>query len=211
MPIPITVPRPGWNMDEGTFAGDTTAAVWTNRVRQRWGDLADDYLKIYPAGSDEEATRSSRMAFRDELAWHMRLYARLQAKRGNRAYWYFFSHEPPYAPGARNLKATHAVEIPYVFNHLRAPRVFPDTSSPELSSASASERALAERVSSYWVNFARAGDPNGNGPPRWPAFPVFNVGSAVPMIIGEIKEAPDQQRLAIYDKLYAKILAGLKE
>jgi len=87
--------------------------------------------------------------------------------------------------------------------------VFPDTSSPELASASASERALAERVSSYWVNFARAGDPNGNGLPRWPAFPVINVGSAAPLIIGEIKEAPDPQRLAIYDKLYAKILADI--
>jgi para-nitrobenzyl esterase len=183
-------------------------------VRQRWGDLADDYLRIYPAGADEEATRSSQMAFRDEMAWHMRLYANLQAKRGRRAYWYFFTHEPPYAPAARNLKATHAVEIPYVFNNLPPPRVFPDTSSPELASASATERALAERVSSYWVNFARDGDPNGKGLPRWPAFPVFpvfDIASAAPMIIGAIKEAPDPQRLAIYDKLYAKILAGLKE
>ena len=31
------------------------------------------------------------------------------------------------------------------------------------------------------------------------------------MIIGEIKETPDPQRLAIYDKLYEKMLAGLKE
>ncbi len=31
------------------------------------------------------------------------------------------------------------------------------------------------------------------------------------MIIGEIKETPDPQRLATCDKLYAKILAGLKE
>ena len=198
----------GSNKDEGAFAGNTTAMAWTNRVRQRWGDLADDYLKIYPAGSDEEATRSSQRAFRDEMAWHMRLYASLQAKRGNRAYWYFFTHEPPYAPNARNLKATHTVEIPYVFNNLGAPRVYPDASSPELASASASERALADRVSSYWVNFARTGDPNGKGLPRWPA---FSDASAVPMIIGDIKEVPDPERLAMYDKLYAKILAGLKE
>ena len=69
-------------------------------------------------------------------------------------------------------------------------------------------RALAERVSSYWVNFARAGDPNGKGLPRWPA---FSDASAAPMTIGGIKETPDPQGLAIYDKLYAKILAGLKE
>jgi para-nitrobenzyl esterase len=204
-PVDVLV---GSNKDEGSFAPDTTAEAWTNRVRQRWGDLADDYLKLYPAGSDEDATRSSRIAFRDELAWHMRLYASRQAKRGNRAYWYFFTHQPPYAPNVRNLKATHATEIPYVFDNLRQPRVFPDTSSPELASTSASDRALAERVSSYWVNFARTGDPNGSGLPRWPA---FSDAAAAPMIIGEISETPESQRLAIYDKLYAKVLAALKE
>ena len=207
-PVDVLV---GSNKDEGAFAGNTTAAAWTNRVRQRWGDLADDCLKLYPAGSDEEATRSSQTAFRDEMAWHMRLYAGLQAKRGTRAYWYFFTHEPPHAPNARNLKATHTVEIPYVFNHLRAPRVFPDASSPELASASASERALAERVSSYWVNFARTGDPNGQGLPRWPRWTTSSDASQAPMIIGDIKETPDPQRLAIYDRLYAKILTGLKD
>src|SRR5262245_1762013 len=202
-PIDVLV---GSNKDEGSFAPDTTAEGWTNRVRQRWVDLADDYLKLYPAGSDEEATRSSRIAFRDELAWHMRLYASLQTRRGNRAYWYFFTHEPPYAPNARNLRATHAAEIAYVFDNLRQPRVFPDASSPELASVSAPDRALADRMSSYWLNFARKGDPNGKGLPRWPA---FSAPGSAPMIIGEINETPDPQRLAIYDKLYAKILAGL--
>jgi para-nitrobenzyl esterase len=204
-PVDVLV---GSNKDEGSFAPNATATAWTNRVRQRVGDLADDYLKLYPAGSDDEAARSSQMAFRDEMAWHMRLYARAQAKRGQRAYWYFFTHEPPYAPATRNLKATHTAEIPYVFDNLRAPRVFPDASSPELTAASASDRALAERVSSYWVNFARTGDPNGTGLPRWPA---FSDASATPTIIGEIDEAPDPRRLAIYDTLYAPILAALKE
>src|SRR5262245_1503946 len=204
-PVDVLV---GSNKDEGTFAGNTTATAWTARVRQRWADLSDDYLKLYPAGSDEEASRSSQMAFRDELAWHMRLYASAQVKRGSRAYWYFFTHEPPYAANARNLKATHAVEIPYVFNNLRPPRVFPDASSPELASASAAERALAGRVSSYWVNFARTGDPNGKGLARWP---TFSDASAAPVVIGDITETPDPQRLAIYGRLYAKILAGLKE
>ena len=86
--------------------------------------------------------------------------------------------------------------------------MFPDASSPELASASAAERALAERVSSYWVNFARTGDPNGRGLPHWP---LFSDASAAPMIVGDVNDTPDPQRLAIYDKLHAKILAGLKE
>jgi hypothetical protein len=58
------------------------------------------------------------------------------------------------------------------------------------------------------VNFARAGDPNGKGLPRWPA---FSDARAAPQIIGGIKETPDPQRLSLYDKLYAKILTHLKE
>jgi hypothetical protein len=31
------------------------------------------------------------------------------------------------------------------------------------------------------------------------------------MIIGDVNDVPDPQRLADHDKLYAKVLAGLKE
>jgi hypothetical protein len=31
------------------------------------------------------------------------------------------------------------------------------------------------------------------------------------MIVGDANETPDPQRLAVYDKLYARILARLKE
>ena len=29
---------------------------------------------------------------------------------------------------------------------------------------------MSERLSSYWVNFAKTGDPNAPGLPAWPAF-----------------------------------------
>lgn len=48
---------------------------------------------------------------------------------------------------------------------------------------------------------ARAGNPNGRGLARWPA---VNDASAAPMILGEINDTPDQQRFAVYDKLYAR-------
>jgi para-nitrobenzyl esterase len=197
----------GANKDEGSFnAGMVTVAQWTARVKQRWGDLADKYLALYPAGNDDEATNSSQRQFADEMFWHMRLFANAQAKHGKKAWLYYFTHEPPTAPGTRNLRATHTAEIPYVFNNLKAPRVYPDASSPELASASATDRQLAETVSSYWVNFARTGDPNGKGIAPWPAFRDVN-GRA--MILGPQAEPPSAAKLALYDQLYAKQMAGL--
>jgi para-nitrobenzyl esterase len=202
----------GSNKDEGSFVQrGPTAEQWAGRVRGRWGELADDYLKVYPAGSDEEAARSSEAAFRDEMAWHMRLYVQSQAKLGRQAYLYYFTHEPPIEPGKPNLRATHTAEIPYVFNNLKAVRVYPDASSPELASASESERRLADIVSSYFVNFARTGSPNGKGLAAWPAFRDKATGRA--MVLDDSphvrhEDGGDAARWALYDALYAKQLSA---
>ncbi len=52
--------------------------------------------------------------------------------------------------------AAHAAEIPYVFN-------MHDMQNAERS-------ALQTTMSQYWVNFARSGNPNGNGVPKWGDF-----------------------------------------
>ncbi len=198
----------GSNKDEGSFVlRGPTAEQWSARVRGRWGDLSDAYLTLYPAGSDREAAKSSEQAFSDELAWEMRLYATRQAAIGKKAYLYYFTHEPPTEPGKPNLRAVHTAEIPYVFNNLKAPRVFPDTSSPELASASEADRKLADIISSYWVNFAKTGDPNGKGLAAWPQFKDGTSGHA--MLLGDTQQpetAPDRAKLDLYDQLFARQL-----
>ncbi|HTR37382.1 MAG TPA: carboxylesterase family protein [Bryobacteraceae bacterium] len=161
---------------------------------------------IAGSNKDEHLAMGGRVAFRDTLMWSMRLFAERQAAVGKRAYWYFFTHEPPVDPGVRDLKATHAAEIPYVFETLAAPRSVPDTSSPRLAAASEKDRAMADMVSSYWVNFARTGDPNGKGLPEWPVFKTPDMG---PHILGEIQDHPGDEVLNAYDDQYKQMLAKL--
>jgi para-nitrobenzyl esterase len=150
---------------------------------------------LYPAGSEAESNASQLAAFRDELSWHMRTWAELQARRGkSNAYVYYFTHEPPAAGNQPSRGATHTAEIPYVFNNLPANREWPEA-----------DRRLADVTSSYWVNFASKGDPNGPGLPTWPAYKDKATGRA--MILGptvEAESAPDAPRWALYDALWAR-------
>ncbi len=198
--VPILV---GSNKDEGTFFIQPAGADrFLEQTRRRFGDLADTFLKLYPAGTDEEANASQLAAFRDELGWVMRNWARLQTKTGkSKAYLYYFTHEPPTAQasprGGRGTGATHGAEAQYVFENLLGNRPWTGL-----------DRQLADTISSYWVNFATYGDPNGKDLPRWPAYDEKK--SDRPMVLGdkiELGPEPNQSQLAFYGALYDKISA----
>ncbi|HVG69948.1 MAG TPA: carboxylesterase family protein [Vicinamibacterales bacterium] len=150
---------------------------------------------------------NTNTAQRDAMAWHARIFAEKQTQLGRKAYLYVFTHEPPHEAGVPNLRATHAAEMVYVFNNLHAPRMIPDRSSPKLAMESARDREVADQMSSYWVNFARTGDPNGRNLPKWDR---FKDRSSPPHVIGEIKEYPGADVLNKLDEAYVqKVLTPL--
>ena len=143
---------------------------------------------------------------RNVMAWHMRLFAEKQTQIGKKAFFYTFTHEGPLEPGAPRQGAAHASEIAYVFQTLDKPRIIPDRTSPKLAMESAKDIEVADMISSYWVNFAKNGDPNGKGLPQWP---VFKDRNAPPHVIGDIKEYPSAEVLNAFDAEYATQMATL--
>jgi para-nitrobenzyl esterase len=73
---------------------------------------------------------------------------------------YLYNHTEP-GPNAARYASFHSSEIPYVFGTL--------DKSPERG-FTAADRAIADTMSAYWLNFLKTGNPNGTGLAQWPAF-----------------------------------------
>jgi para-nitrobenzyl esterase len=200
----------GANAEEGNFTAafgpPVTLESWNKSAAQRWGSLADAGLAAYPASTDAEAKAVSSQPFSDGMAWHMRLFAQDQAKIGKKAWLYQFAHKPPYDPGKPALGAVHASEVAYVWDNLAKERLYPDGSSPELAGKDPAEQAFANQVSSYWVNFARTGDPNGPGLPKWPSIGELGPTEAMVLTGKDSGRGPwlSKPKLDFYDKMYAR-------
>lgn len=87
--------------------------------------------------------------------------ARYHRDAGNPVYFYEFQHRPSSATGVvpEFVKADHTDEIAFVFG------------KPFLAgNATEEENKLSRSVMRYWTNFARNGNPNGEGLVHWPQY-----------------------------------------
>lgn len=142
----------------------TSHDVYEAEIRRRYGDLAPEFLRLYP-GDDIKA--SMMAAVRDAVfGWSAERIVRDEAAAGMRSYLYFFDHNTAVA-NARQLHAFHASEIPYVFGDAgRLPQLaanWPWPLGPE-------EKALSDAMIAYWASFARTGVPRAPRQPDWPTF-----------------------------------------
>ena len=137
-----------------------TLAQFEAGARRKFGSLADEFLKLYPAKTDEEAALQNNASVRDNSRISTWLWGALWSK-GDKLplHTYFWTHAVP-GPSHDTRGAYHGSEIVYAFDSLDA------VDKPWTED----DRKIAETMSSYWANIIKTGDPNGAGLPDWPAY-----------------------------------------
>jgi para-nitrobenzyl esterase len=139
-----------------------TVADYEREIRTRYADLADAFLRIYPAADYKESILATT---RDALyGWTSERLVRSQTAIAQPSYLYLFDHGYPASEQA-GLHAFHAAELPYLFGTFNGtpPRwpAVPDTPR---------ERTLSDAMIDYWTSFARSGRPSARRAPVWPAY-----------------------------------------
>jgi para-nitrobenzyl esterase len=136
-----------------------SAADYEKTIRARYGDLADEFLRLYPSA---DFTESILKTTRDGLyGWTAERLVRKQTAIGQPAFLYVFDHGYPEEEAA-GLHGFHGSELPYVFGTLDRTAPF----WPKIP-ATQTEASLSDAMLDYWTSFARAGTPMAKEAPTW--------------------------------------------
>ena len=189
----------GTNSDEGALFArpGMTPALFESQIREGFGKHADAILAVYPHATDAEATKAGKDIFRESVfAWHTWAWALLQTQNGkSKAYVYYFDHRTPQSPNGAN----HGAEIGYVFKTLGVGGGVLGLAGPPRPE----DVAMSDLVSSYWVNFAKNGDPNGPGLPAWPAFAATSQNAMHFDGQSSARPVPNMGQIKALDSYYA--------
>jgi para-nitrobenzyl esterase len=191
--VPILV---GFNAEEARALVDVSSvksATFEADIVRSFGKLPSPLMAAYPHATDAQA-QQARLDFERDLrfGWDMWTWARLQSARGP-AYFYHFMRKPPFPVDStyHNWGASHFAELWYMFDHL----------DQEAWAWTPGDRRLAESMASYWTNFVKSGDPNGDALPRWPTFgadgEALHLNDPV-----SVEHLPGTKQLKVFDAVY---------
>jgi para-nitrobenzyl esterase len=129
-----------------------------------FGELSDEASAAFdPDGDDEFAEVLTR--FNTDWVWGepARFTARVFVEHDRPAYIYHFGYVPASSQRWARYGAGHGSEVSYVFGTPGGDRG---------GSPSEKDQVVAKMMNTYWANFAKTGNPNGEGLPEWPPYDI---------------------------------------
>jgi para-nitrobenzyl esterase len=153
------------------------------------GDLASEAQKAYDP-ENNKTFNEVITKFNTDWVWGepARMTAMAFLSKKAPAFMYQFGYVSPANQQRSPFGAGHGSEVSFVFNTLDAPRFGPPSKPTE------AEYELAQKMNQYWINFAKTGNPNGNGLPNWPAYNKQNQDMLDVELDGKIISKPDPRK-----------------
>lgn len=171
----------GSTRDEGTalfsWVQEVSIEDWKSGLISSTGEeVAERLIDVYEADAAVSTLRTNQEILSDQyFAWEMRTWARINESLGRSARVYVFNHSPTLPELGQVFGAFHGSEIAYIFGTktLMQPEESSDTEENETADDefwTAEDQTVQDVIQGYWFNFAKTGDPNGEGLPAWPAY-----------------------------------------
>jgi para-nitrobenzyl esterase len=139
----------------GFISADSKEALFA-----QFGEAKQEAMQAYDPDGKAELSKLLVMAGTDRVQTEpARFTASAFVSNGAPAFVYRFSYVPKSVQDRWQNGVPHGAEIPFVFDTLA------DWNGVTWS---AQDREVARTLNTYWSNFARTGNPNGEGLPSWP-------------------------------------------
>ena len=176
----------GYNKEDGDFflllESKTDKDNYADKIKKSYPKGYEEILKLYPAKTDEEAVKNFKIIYNaGTFGYGHDVWSRLASER-EPVYRYYFTKEN------KSIGSNHTGELPYAYGNIgKAPYLY-----------DSSDKKLCETMTSYWINFAKTGNPNGKGLPEWEPYSsgkVLELGSKIKMI-----SDPNDKLYRIFDQ-----------
>ncbi|WP_375765683.1 carboxylesterase/lipase family protein [Archangium gephyra] len=196
--VPLMI---GTNQDEMTLflygkLGVMTDGLARMGLKRLVGDANEQVFEHYRRRMPDAPAKDIILTAGSDLfrAPSLLLAERKVAQAGAPVYVYLFTWETPILEG--KLKATHALDIPFVFDNADL--------VPGFTGKDPERFKLSEQLSPAWIAFARTGNPNHPGIPTWPAYTTGERPTLLFNLTSRVENDPGHEERQLWRGLLTK-------